>query len=371
MRDQAVNGSCIVVGGGLIGMLTARELAAGGLRVHVLDRGALGQEASWAGGGILSPLYPWRYADAVNRLASWGQPRYAALAEALMRESGVDPQWTPSGMLVLDPGDEADAKGWAARFGVTLEPVGEAPCRSLEPALQAPLHQGLWMPDVAQVRNPRLVQALRGSLEPLRITFEEHMPVDDLVIRSGAVRGVRAGGRERLADAVVVAGGAWSPQLLGKAGPALAVEPVRGQMLVFRAEPGLVRHIVLQGGRYLIPRRDGRVLVGSTLERVGFDKSTTEGARQSLWESAVTMVPALGGFPVERHWSGLRPGSPEGVPAICESPDINNLYINAGHFRNGVVLGPASARLLADLVLGREPIVDPAPYRYPFEAPDD
>lgn len=352
---------CIVIGGGLIGMLTARELADAGLRVRVLERGVLGQEASWAGGGILSPLYPWRYDPAVNRLAAWGQPRYQALAAQLAAESGVDPEWTPSGMLVPDPGDIEAARAWAEAQGVPLQTVEADRVRALEPGLAIEA-AGAWMPDIAQVRNPRLVRALRGSLLHRGIGFEEQTPVDEIRVRAGRVQGVRCGARRFDAGLVVVAGGAWSAALLAPASLAVEVQPVRGQMLVFRAEPGLVRHIVLWGGRYLIPRRDGRVLIGSTLEHVGFDKSTTAEAHQSLLETALTMVPALRRHPVERQWSGLRPGAPSGLPYIGKAPEISGLYVNAGHFRNGVVLGPASARLLADLVAGRPPIVDPTPY---------
>lgn len=353
---------CIVIGGGLIGMLSARELAQGGLRVLLLERGEIGREASWAGGGILSPLYPWRYADAVNRLACWSQGRYEALARELSDESGVDPEWTRSGMLLLEPGDGADASAWAERFDVPLEQVDAERCRDLEPGLASGATAAVWMSTVAQVRNPRLVRSLRGSLLLRGIDVEENAPVDELMVRGGRVLGVRSGSREWHAERVVVAGGAWSAQLLRGLGPPLAIEPVRGQMLVFRAEPEVVRHIVLREGRYLIPRRDGHVLIGSTLEQVGFDKSTTEEARRSLWEAAIEMVPALGDYPVERHWSGLRPGAPDGVPVIGTVNDISGLYVNAGHFRNGVVMGPGSARLLADLILGRSPIVDPTPY---------
>jgi glycine oxidase len=164
------------------------------------------------------------------------------------------------------------------------------------------------------------------------------------------------------AEQVVIAGGAWSSLLLREAGFRLAVKPVRGQMIMYKASPLLLQHIVLSEGRYVIPRRDGRVLVGSTLEDVGYDKSTTTEARESLQEAAMRLVPGLAAFPVERHWSGLRPGSPHGVPFIGKYSKIKGLYINAGHYRNGVVLGPASCRLVADIMLEREANVEAAPY---------
>lgn len=355
---------CLVVGGGLIGMLTARELALAGLRVTVVERGGTGQESSWAGGGILSPLYPWRYPDAVTWLASWGQARYRELCDALRAESGVDPEWTPSGMLVLAPGDGDAAGAWAARHGVALHEEAGADARRREPALGALPERAIWMPDVAQVRNPRLVQALRGSLDHLGVEVLENCAVTGLVLQGGQIQGVATGRGRLAAGTVVVAGGAWSAGLLADA-VSLDVVPVRGQMLLFRTAPGTLRRILLREGHYVIPRRDGLVLAGSTLEYVGYDKSVTGDARAELWDAAVRLVPALADCPVERHWAGLRPGSPAGVPFIGKAHKFSGLYFNAGHFRNGVVLGPASARLVADLILERAPIVDPTPYALP------
>jgi glycine oxidase len=145
-------------------------------------------------------------------------------------------------------------------------------------------------------------------------------------------------------------------------GMQMEVAPVRGQMILFRAEPGVLQHIVLHHDRYLIPRRDGRILVGSTLEYTGFEKETTAEALEALRAFALEMLPALKDYPVEHHWAGLRPGSPAGIPYISEHPEIDGLYVNAGHFRNGVVLGPASAHVMASLITGAESDIGPLPY---------
>ncbi len=356
----------LVIGGGLIGMLTARELAADGACVAVVERGQTGREASWAGGGILSPLYPWRFPDPVTALASWSQPRWQALAEALAEESGVDPEWAPSGLLVLDTEERETAVAWAARVGANLQTVPAGEALGLEPRLsptELDADRGaLWLGEVAQVRNSRLVRAVRGSLDRRGIEVLEHCEVTGLAVREGRVRGVATTTGMLEAPKVLVASGAWSARLLSAVGVKLAVEPVRGQMLLFRGPPGLVERIVLSRERYVIPRRDGRVLVGSTLEYVGFDKSTTEDARGALYKEALRLIPALADCELEHQWAGLRPGSPIGVPFIGSHPTVQGLYVNAGHFRNGVVLGPASARLAADLCLERAPILDPAPY---------
>jgi len=353
----------VIVGAGLIGMLTAHELVSAGMQVRVLERGQPARESSWAGGGILSPLYPWRYPDAVSELARWSQRYYPDLCQQCEDTSGIDPQWTRSGLLITDMDSVTQMQQWAARFGVRLEQLDAAGVREREPAFGLQPASAAWLPEVAQIRNPRLVKSLRAMLESRGVEISPDCPAREIDIEAGRVRSIHTPAGAVQADNFIIASGAWSGALLEPTGLDLPVEPVRGQMLLFRGEPGLVSCISLHNGRYVIPRRDGRVLVGSTLEYVGFDRQTTAQARDELHRSAVQLVPALAGLEIEKHWAGLRPGSPDGTPVIGPHPEIANLYINAGHFRNGVVLGPASARILADQLLGRVPVLDIAPYQ--------
>lgn len=356
---------CVVIGGGLIGMLSAWKLRQSGLSVTIVEQGQCGMESSWAGGGILSPLYPWRYAAAVTALAQWSQAHYPNFIQQLHENSGIDPQLQKNGLLILDTEEASAASSWAQRWGYQLQQIEADKIHSLEPALaenEIP-ESALWLPEVAHVRNPRLLKSLKKAIVNQGVEIREHCVVDQLELKAGAVQAVRTENGSLRTEKVVIASGAWSGKLLASIGLTLPVRPVRGQMLLYRGQPDVVSRIVLSQDRYLIARRDGRVLVGSTLEETGFDKSTTESALKSLAASALRLIPALGKYEIEYHWAGLRPASPDGIPYIGAHPDIAGLYINTGHFRNGVVLGLASSQLLAEIMLGREPIIAPQAYQ--------
>lgn len=354
----------LIVGGGVIGMLLAREMSKGGWQVSLFEKGICGREASWAGGGLVTPLYPWRYEPAITALASWSQDFYPQLAEELTRDSGIDPELSAHGMLMLSVADQKDALRWGQDNQRWLEPVDQAFIYQREPNLAQGFADGLYMPKVASIRNPRLGKSLRQALmDSGRVELYEQAEVNEIIVQDGRALGVRTPQGSFFGDAVVITSGAWSGELLQQIGLTLAVEPVKGQMILFKAPPGLLHGIVLKDGRYLIPRRDGRILCGSTLEHSGFDKTPSEAARAELYQTALDMLPALAECEVEAHWAGLRPGSPKGVPYIGAVPGVAGLYVNAGQYRNGLVLAPGSVRVLADELLERAPVIDPAPYR--------
>ncbi|MDR9469331.1 glycine oxidase ThiO [Marinospirillum sp.] len=354
----------LVVGGGVIGMMLARELADAGADVTLIDRRECAQESSWAGGGIVSPLYPWRYPPEVTALANYAQDFYPRLAEELLEETGIDPEFIPHGLLMLRVADQADALAWAEREGRNVEQVDSAFLYEKEPDVAPGFDQALWMPKVASVRNPRLGQALRASvLKRKNIRLLENTEVTGIFHEEGEVLGVQGKQMVFAAKQTIICAGAWSGPLLQEAGLETSIKPVRGQMIVFKAEPGLINRVVLMDGRYLIPRKDGRILAGSTLEYVGFDKDTTEDALVSLKETACQLLPALRNCEVEHHWAGLRPGSKDGIPYMGAVPGYRNLLVSAGHFRNGLVLAPAATRVMADQLLKRESEIDATPYQ--------
>lgn len=372
----------MVMGGGIVGLATAWELLRSGATVSVLERNLCGQEASWAGAGILSPLLPWDYPEAVTQLTQFSAHLFPRFVDALQAETGVDPEYQASGMLVLpdsssqayvEPGtfDMCSrmllAKHWCARHAI---PVQEVQSSQIAPSLSRDT-AALWLPEVCQVRNPRLLQALIRAVKMLGGKVLEHAEVAGWKIERGYVQSIHTvAGERHSAGQYVVAAGAWSRGLLAEHAAALEAWPVRGQILLFKAQPGLLEPMVFdeRDNFYLIPRRDGHILAGSTLEEAGFDKSTTPEARETLLARAQALIPVLAEEMIAAHWAGLRPASPHNIPVISMHPAISNLYLNSGHYRYGVTMAPGSAQLIANMILGKLQPLDVTPYQWPHRA---
>jgi glycine oxidase len=357
-----------IVGGGAIGLLTAREFIKAGATVTIIEKNDLGKESSWAGGGILLPLYPWRQSDAITRLVLQSLKLYPSLASQLAAETQIDPEWNPCGLLIVKNPDITAAVNWCDANDILYRPADA----DFFDTLNTIPDQPLWLPEIAQVRNPRLVKSLKQDLIAKGATLIEHCEVTSINLDKNRITSINTTSGPFAVNQLVIAAGAWTGRLFQQLFPAAIadapeIKPVKGQMLLFDAQPETLSHMVLDGDQYLIPRRDGKILAGSTVEQDGFDKTTTAEARNRLHEFAVNLLPSLKNFPVVNHWAGLRPGTEHGIPYIAKHPEIGNLFINAGHFRNGLAMGPASAQLLADLVLERKPQVAPEPYQLTSE----
>lgn len=357
--------SVVVIGGGVIGLLCARNLRANGVQTILLDKQAVGKESSWAGAGIASPLYPTRYPPSVFALTRLSQSEYAAMIPELEETSGIDIEWRQSGLIIADP--ERNATESDARLKQLFAPdeyrfLDAKEIHGLEPHLVG-LSEALFLKHLAQVRNSRLVKALCVALAKAGVAVQEECEVVGFEVERGRLRAIETTGGRFPAQRCVVAAGAWTGTLLAKLGMELPVRPMRGQILLLKGPANFLNHVVVRRYRYLVPRSDGHVLVGSTLEDVGFDKSTTSEGRRSLYEAAVELAPALAEFQIAGHWAGLRPSSPDDLPFIGEHPAASGLFVCTGHYRNGFALGPATARLAVDLMLGNKPTMDPTPFR--------
>jgi glycine oxidase len=344
-----------IIGGGAVGLLTAREFFNAGLSVTVLEKGLLGQESSWAGGGILLPLYPWRQAEAISALVCLSHTLYPNLAEQLLADTGIDPQWTQSGLLITQNPDYAEAIAWCERYQVPYENAGA----EFFSHLTTQTHKPLWLPTIAQARNPRLLKALVQDARNKGIKLIEQCELTAINYNGARVDSIDTTQGTLAINQVVISTGAWTGDLFSKlfandSKPVqAAITPVKGQMLLFKARPDTLKTMVLEGDSYLIPRRDGHILAGSTVEHDGFNKRISDTAKQTLQQFAFNLLPALQHYPLVNHWAGLRPATVSGIPYIDKHPQLDNLFINAGHFRNGLIMGPASAQLLVDSVLKR------------------
>jgi glycine oxidase len=347
----------LIVGAGVVALTSALALLRSGRRVTLVERGTAGQEASWAGGGILSPLCPWDYREAVTRLALHGMAMFGEAASGLHAITGIDPEYQRSGMLLLPPYRPELAKQWCAQNQFALQTV------KLDEYLTSQRGAGLLLPEVAQVRNPRLLHALRKHVEMLGGIILEQHEAKQFEIKGERVVALKTSQGAFSSNVYIVAAGAWSKTLLGNHALNMDIRPIRGQILLFKFNAPPFRQILLKENLYFIPRRDGHVLVGSTLEDVGFDKSTTVEARDGLMRRVREIFPDWDLMPIQ-HWAGFRPGSPDNIPTIGRHPLLRNLYANSGHFRYGVTMSFASAELLLNEIEGNPQPFSVEEYRW-------
>lgn len=341
----------LIAGAGVAGLSVALRLLQHGHGVTLIERGEVGRESSWAGGGILCPLLPWDYSAPLTALALRSMAQYADWVAALEARAECATEYWPCGMDISGLARRDEARTWCERHALAAEVDPTRP-------------DFLRLPGIAQVRNPRLVAALRAAVEQAGGRIHTQCSLDAITRQSGRAVAFQTSTGALTADLFVLATGAWAGLPLPGLMEAAAIRPIRGQMLLYKLEPGALETILCRDGIYVIPRRDGHILVGSTLEDAGFDKSTDEATRARLHESAIAMLPALSGLQPVRHWAGLRPGAPGNIPVIDRHPDFENVFVNTGQYRYGVTLAPASAELLVDLIEGRQPALDPLPYSW-------
>jgi len=366
----------LIIGGGVIGLSLAWELARHGRSVRVIDQGEPGREASWAGAGIIpaATRHSWQHPyEQLRGLACELQPRWA---EDLKLITGIDNGYRRCGGLHLarTPGEAAALAGWAglvAEEGIECERLSAADLNEIEPGIDtqnsvrsfAERLTAFLVPGEAQLRNPWHLQALIAACQQCGVSITPHVSTYRVEISDDQLTTLETSLGPLKATQFCFTAGAWTGPLLQKLDVQTGIFPVRGQMALFHCERPPIARIINEGSRYLVPRDDGRVLAGSTEEEVGFDKTTTEEAISDLVSFARELLPALRDATIERTWAGLRPGSFDGLPYLGRLPGISNAYVSAGHFRSGLYLSAATAVVMSQLMRCEEPEIDLAPFR--------
>jgi glycine oxidase len=356
-----------IIGAGVVGLGIAWRLAARGARVEMFDKGAAGAGASHAAAGMLAACAEAEPGEqALVALGRESQARWPAFAAELKVASGIDVELREEGTLVValtadDQARLAHHLVFQQQLGLPLQWITAAETRKREPHLAGKLAGAVFSPEDHQVDNRKLAAALRVAAEAAGAIIREHTAVKEISIAGPRADGiVLADGTKVAADAVVLAAGAWSRGIAGLA-PELRppVRPIKGQMLSLRMDAAapLLTHVLWAPGAYLVPRRDGRLLVGATVEEKGFDSSLTAGGVLTLLEAAWRAVPAVEELPIEEMWVGHRPGSRDDAPILGPGP-VDGLVYATGHHRNGILLAPVTADTMARLVL--DGVVDAA-----------
>ena len=358
---------CVVVGGGVIGLSIARHLAGDGMSVTLIERGRCGAEASWAGAGVLAPCNPHRR-DGIAELRDRSLTLYPGFCSSLAEETGIDLEYETCGELEIALNEdalrslrenEAAAAGQRCADGsAAYQFLSTEQTRILEPVVSGPILGALECRRTAQIRNPRLLKALIASCQKRGVRFQEETPVRKIVVRDRRLVGVRTDAGEVPTKTVILSAGPWSGELAPNAGT-VKVHPVRGQMVLMKFDSRPFRHVIARGKTYLVPRRDGHVLLGATEEHDGsFSKRNTAAGIAGLMQTAMKLVPMVAEATVLAQWTGLRPGTPDDNPYIGAVPEADGLIAATGHYRAGLILAPITAQLVSDLIHHRTPYID-------------
>ena len=365
----------LIIGGGVMGCGVALRLAQAGQKVTVLERSIPGAEASSAAAGILAPQAECDAPGPMLDLGLRSRSLYPAFAEELREATDLDIGYRRCGVLKVASTEEgaqrlAARATWQRAAGLSATPVSTTEVRELEPALTGPMLSGLHLPEEGQVEAPMLATALSLAAARAGVVFETEV-VRSVWVEGGRARGVELESGRRESQAVVVAAGAWSALVPGSGPGAASVRPARGQIAQLEMRPLPLSRVIFTERGYLVPRRDGRLLVGSTLEFVGFEKRVTAGGVHSLLDLAIEAVPRLADAALTSTWCGFRPHTPDGLPLLGPC-SVEGLFFASGHHRNGILLAPVTAEVVSAAVLKRSGPVPLGPFRperWPSQGP--
>ncbi|WP_130470326.1 glycine oxidase ThiO [Candidatus Magnetaquicoccus inordinatus] len=356
----------LIVGAGVMGCACAYRLLQAGLQVTVLEKALPGVESSAAAAGILGAQSEVAGAGPFFELCLASRELFADFVQELQELTDIAIGYERSGVLevALDANEGHLAAGrveWMLERGLRVEILNREEALRLEPALQPTLIGANYYPDDHQLDPDRLMRALTAAVVRLGGQFLSGVQALSLASAEGRVLGIHSERGLLSAAAVVIAGGAWSSRLPGIPRLRTSVQPVAGQIVQLESRPAFFRHVVYGFKGYIVPRSDGRVLLGSTLEDRGFDKAVTCEGLHRITGMAMAMVPALQQARLERTWSGLRPATGDNLPLLGAGP-LPGLYFATGHYRNGILLTPISAEVICAQITGQIPPVDIAPF---------
>lgn len=355
-----------IVGGGVIGCAIAWRLAQAGMKVVVIERGEVGREASHAAGGMLVPLAEADEADDLFHLCVASRAMYADFARELQEASGIDVEYRTEGTLYLSLKDEDDEElerrwQWQHAAGLNVKRLNADCARKLEPQINAGLRWALKFPDDHQVNNRLLIAALHLAAQKAGVEFQTHTEVERLLIESIAgqkqIAGVSTSRGEIKSKTVIVAAGSWSSFLKSETEtllPKLNVQPVHGQMVAVEMPALPVNHTIYSCRAYVVPRLGGFLIAGSTSDKFGFEKRVTAGGMASIIERAKEILPNFSNLKITETWSGLRPRATDGLPVIGIDGSVAGLIYATGHYRNGILLTPITAKAVSEIVLHGE-----------------
>ncbi len=367
----------IIIGGGVIGLSVAYEMSQRGATVTVLEKPQPRGQASWAGGGILVPVCAETAVHPLEKLRALSSELHRAWSEKLRQKTGVDNGYRECGAVYFarSPGEIASLIGMMQEWSddrIESSWLEQSRLRELIPVLSSPFLdsescRSAWLPGESQIRNPDQLAALTKSCTENGVTF---VNVSLLEVcgdreRISGVRIQESGGDGEttvVADRYLIAAGSWSGQIVEPLGFRLPMVPVRGQMLLFKLDRQKFAPVIYEGGTYIVPRADGHVLVGSTLEEAGFDATTTVAAVQRLREFANGVIPELSEETFQQAWAGLRPGTNDGFPYIGQLAPCENCFVATGHFRGGLHLSTGTAVVISNLMEDKPNEISLAPF---------
>lgn len=361
----------LILGGGIIGMSTAYACAAAGLSVTVLEAETVASGSSGAAAGMLAPQVEAQQRDAFFELCLQGRAVHRKLAEILYDEIGVDVEYRQTGVLrvALEDREAVDLRGrqqWQVENGLHAEWIEPHELPSIEPlfhgAARWQIAGALYLPDEAQVRSPRLVRALASAVQRRGGIIHEGASVTHLLRAGDRVTGAESTVGSFSAATTILAAGVWSGEIAATLGVHLPLQPIKGQIIAVDSILQQPQHILWSGECYITPKADSQTIIGSTEEHAGYDRRPTLAGVFQLAEGATHLLPQFGKLPIANMWAGLRPALPDRFPAIGPIPGLEGLIIATGHFRNGILLGPLTGQIVADLVRGIPSQWDIAPF---------